>query len=302
MSEVNVPASAVEQVLETASEKVVEKTASTMPTEATKPDQTDEFSSRFAALNRRERDFIQREQALKKQVQELQSKATFKDEFEAKKALAKTDPKAMDAILDEMGLTFDEYLNLKIQNGEKEQKPKTVEEMYQELQDRLNKKDAEELKNAQNLEEQRAEETLNNFRNAISEHVESSADMYTSIHSLGEQETVFKVVEAHLEDTGEVMSIDEACKLVESYFEEKLDGLLQTKKFKAKYFAEKRQEAAKVEETEPQLEVKAPAKQVNFMPKTITNSMQSQGLSSKIDLSNEMERSKKEAAKLIRWN
>lgn len=266
--------------------------------EAEKPEV--DYSTRFAALTRKERELQQREHKYKKELEDLRGKLNPYEEFQNKKSLARENPEILDELLSKhLGLSFEDILDLKVSAGNMEKKEKTPQEVYDEIMSKLeNDKNAvKELELKKQTEYD--EKLISEFRNKIEVHAKQEASKYELLNHIGDYDSIFALIEQHHENTGEIMEISEACAALESHYEQLVEGIVKFNKIKSK-FGPAKQEVIAEPKTEAQSSNKFGAK-VNA-PKTLSNLMQSQSLSS-VDASKsfDVEESKKRAAALIKW-
>jgi transcription termination factor NusB len=138
------------------------------------------------------------------------------------------------------------------------------------------------------------EQQVESFRSDIQRAIEAAGEKaeLTSIHPEA-IDLVFNVMQHHFETTKRVLAIDEAIEAVEKYLEdESAKWIERSKKLKSKVLPTQAQA--------PQAPAATPAPSA---PKTLTNEIQSQVSTPKrgpVDAF-DIEKSKEEAAKLLRW-
>lgn len=267
-----------------------------------------DFSSRFAALSKRERDAVAREQRLKKLLEEKEEKLKPWEEFESKKSRAKEDVSVVDEILQKhLGISFEDYLNMKVSQGEKPEP--TLDDKYKEIEKRLNDYEERQKSQKELEEQQKAEQQISLFKNEISDHIKKNVEKYELINHFGLSDEVFNKINAHFSETGELMEFDEACNLIESDMERVVEGALPLNKLKAKYAKLNEQPKAEMPKTEQKVENAKPqldsaSEQKVSLPKTLTNSMQSQSpstLESSIYEGEELKKRSIEKLKQMGW-
>ncbi len=224
-------AEAIEQVLQ-------EKKAQELEEPAKK---NDEFSSKFAALSRREKQLRERESQLDQKLAMLEERLSKLDtpKEEPKKPelpielRLKKDPLN---VLAELGLSYDKLTQLALNDG-KLTPDMQLELMRQEM-DQKYSSEFENLKKElvdrdKRLEEEKYNEVVTNFKHDLTNFVNND-DKYELIRANDAVDVVFDVIEQHYNDTGRIMSKDEAADQVEAYLEEEVEKLLKLNKLKSK--------------------------------------------------------------------
>lgn len=237
-----------------------------------------DFSSKFAALTRKEK-------ALLKRQKELEEKYTKASEYEKTMTLAKKDPVKF---LESVGLSYKEITDFLLNDN----KP-TVESQLDELRREYeNEKKQRELeKEKQELERKKQEEAhfaqvVENHKKQIRSFLDTNRDNYELCAMNDATEDIFEVIEEYYQRNNEILPIDKAAEAVEKYLEQEAMKLFQAKKL-----------AAKRSITEDGSKTETPAQSVS---KTITNKTGEFTLQDTSQLSDE--ESKAIAAKLLKWN
>ncbi len=269
----------------------------TPPTEAPKQDNsTDEFSSKFAALSRRERQLLEKEKKLKQIEEESNKRAQSAQSWEERIKKFKQNPSEIDNLLQEAGLSFDDYVNFKL-GIQPEEKKLSPDEMYEKLKSEMEqnfkkleeeKKQAAEAENAQIIE---------NFRGEIESYLTKNADKYELINYQGDFNLVFDVIEEYYNTNGEVLEIEEAANHVERHLEELVDGATKLKKFASK-FAPKTENVPT--QSDSAKEIAEAVEEKKAASPTLSNSLNGSNSSYKTPALS-IEESKKRAASLLRW-
>jgi len=195
--------------------------------EVKKTEDTD-FSRRFAALSKRQKDLFNKEQELKKQ--ELRYK-----ELEEIESLREKNPLEY---LKKKNMNFDDLLSSVL----KENEPPTVEdkltalekkiEAYQKAEEEKALRAKEEAEKAAKENEQKA---IDGFKKEIDAFIKSDVEKYELINANGATEMVFEVISENYQKTQQVMPTEEAAQLVEAYLEQELDKILKLKKVASKF-------------------------------------------------------------------
>lgn len=110
----------------------------------------------------------------------------------------------------------------------------TVEEKLAKLEQELLEEKKQRAKEREELEAQRAERTIIEFKNKIKDYAESKKDTELKVtYALGQTSAIYDVIEQNFVATGSVMTIEDAGKRVEEYFSEK--GKKEYERLKAIY-------------------------------------------------------------------
>jgi len=232
--------------------------------ESTKP-KDDEFGSKFAALSRREKAIRQKEEALEKKLAAMEARIEAlnapKEEANPEKApelpiemRLKKDPLGT---LAELGLSFDTLTNLALNDGKlttEMQMDLMRQEMDQKYSTELQQLRQELIEKEKRLEEEKYNDVVQNFKSELTQFINTD-NKYELIRANDAVETVFEVIEKHYQETGRVMSKDEAADQVESFLEEEIEKLLKLEKLKKKIGMQEQQpqEAKQVKQPAPTL-------------------------------------------------
>lgn len=205
-------------------------------------------ADRFAMLARKEQDLLRKQQAVKQQQAVLARQAEEVRQFEALRRQATLNP--LDA-LKSLGLSYEQITEY-VLNDNKPTPNAEVQALRSELEDfktQARREQEELLRQQRALQEQEQQAIINNFREEVNEYVSQHADTYELTTLYGGANLVYGVIEEHFNQTGKVMALPEAAKLVEEHYEE-----LARKAQQAKKFAATKQEVA-----QPQGQTAAPA-------------------------------------------
>ena len=206
--------------------------------EARNPDR-DDFSRKFAALSRREKEIRAKEAEYEKRIADLENRFTVKEPekepevpFEYK--LKQNPLKA----LEEMGLSYDKLTELALNDGKltpdmqmklmREELESDYKSKYKELEDRM-------LEKEKSDEQRRYDEIEMGFKNEIESFVRSNNDKFELIEANEANDVVYEVIEEHYNETGKILDIQEAAEAVESYLEEEAEKLLRLGKVRSKF-------------------------------------------------------------------
>lgn len=245
------------------------------PAVETKQDQ--DFAEQFARIQKKERQLREKERQYQERIRVLEQQAHIAQQLEA-------DPMS---VLSQKGWTLDKLLE-RVATGETP-KP-TVEDKVSELQKKLDqleaaKKEAEEYARAAQEKKVIAE-----YKNQIKTVVDSNASQFEAIKALDAYETVFALAEERFQETGEIPKIEAIATEVEKYLEAQLQKAFELQKFKSRFEpAAAKEPVEKTQETRP-----LGANTLTATQTAVTKPPTTRKLSD--------EESKREAARLIRWN
>ena len=156
------------------------------PVAEPKAEPQDDFSSKFAALSRKERDLLQRERAFK----ERESRLSKYEEVEKHKS---QNPMA---VLETYGITFEQLLDhqLKETASPEDKKYNTLEETVRQLKAKLDEEEERKKQDGINKE-------IDTFRQSITKALDGDNETFALIKSTGSESAVFDAVrEAIMQD------------------------------------------------------------------------------------------------------
>lgn len=288
--------SAANPNLDASAEKLVQE----LPKVEAAPEKKEEmdYSSRFAALSRREKQLVERERRLKDIESKNKTLESTVQTWETKKQEFKKNP---DLIFEEIGMSFDDLVNFKLGiKEEAEKKDLDPNELYKkikqdleaELENKLKAREDEALKLQQEAEQKQNAQVIENYRKEIVDTIRSQNDKYELINYQGNYDLVFDVIEQYYNEHEELLPLDQAADHVEQYLEGLVDGATKLKKFQSKLAPKVVTQPEEAGKTEPAIDSK---------PKTLSNSLNSSSPSSS-SASIDPEESKRRASALLRWN
>lgn len=179
-----------------------------------------DFSSRFAALTKREKEIMARDKAIKEKEQTIA-------EYQKAKEMAKTDPLKF---MELHGLTYDQLTNFILDSSHGE-KP-SIEQKVTMLEERLEREATEKEAAKQREIEADEERIIKAYQDEIQKHVAENADECEMIRLTDNYDLVFEVAKEHFEASGQILSVSEAAKAVEDYLTtEAREKILKAKKF-----------------------------------------------------------------------
>ena len=260
--------------------------------EAREPEKSDDFSRKFAALSRREKEIRAKEAEYDKRIAELEERlGSFGKKPEPEPELPieyrlKKDPLRA---LEDMGLSYDKLTELALNDGKltpemqmrlmREELEGDYKKKFEELENRL-------LEKEKSDEQRRYDDIQRGFQNEIEDFVESNADRYELIQANEANDIIYDVIEEHYNDTGRILDIEEAAEAVENYLEEEAEKIFRLGKFRSKFGIENDFEQ---EESPRQSQV------------TLSNAMSAQA-NERVGRKLSDEESKALAAKMLKWD
>lgn len=203
-----------------------------------------EGANRFAFLAKKEQAIVRQRQELKAQMEALNSQKSELDKLRAeiesvksRRSTYKTNPLSA---LEDAGLSYKELTDYILNNQQisPEQKLKALEEKFESKIEALERQREEERQAAQRRyeEEQAAREhhVIEEFKGEISSYISTHKDTYELTNLYDSADLVYDTVDAYYAKSGKVLSIPEACDLVEKYLESQVEKSLQTKKLSSR--------------------------------------------------------------------
>lgn len=212
-----------------------------------KPEPKVDATERFGALARREQQALREKQAIAADKQRLASEqasfAAQKAKFEEEDALWKVNPAQV--IQGRLGEKWYDILT-QIQLNEGRPTPDMVakstvtKELEEFKKSQQAEREAEALK-AQSAERAKFEQTLAEFKQEVEDFVKApeQQETYELVNLHEATEVVLATIEEHFQRTKkagkpQIMSIKQACDLVEKYLEDQVEKSTKTKKFSAR--------------------------------------------------------------------
>lgn len=197
-------------------------------------------ANRFSFLAKKEAALVRQRQELKAQIDALNSQRSELDKLrqeidsvKSRRSSYKSNPMSA---LEDAGLSYKELTDY-ILNNEKitpEQKLAALEEKFESKIQAMERQREEERKLAEQRAEQeraaREQATIAEFKSEIGSFVSKHKETYELTHLYDSSDLVYDTVEAYYDQSGKVLSIPEACDLVEKYLEKQVEKSLQTKK------------------------------------------------------------------------
>lgn len=222
------------------------------------PKKEEPISSKFSALAKKEKAIVQRDLAAKAKEAAIADREAKIAEREAR--IQKSEElwdKDIFRALEERGYTYQKLTDLMLEGktvAPETQDPvamakKTIEQFKQEQQKEKEQREAADKKVREDaVAKQKAEEEAawEIYNNEVNEHIKGNAEQYELISMYDQQKLVTETVDAFYQKNKRVLSIKEACDMVESYLEDEAKKAMNAKKF-TKNASETKKETAPAE-------------------------------------------------------
>jgi len=260
-------------------------------TEQEPKQEEDQFSSKFAALSRKEKEIRQREAELEARLKEIEDRnSKLEEEYGKYKTLPERLKNQPLDVLAEEGVDFDTLIKMVLENDGKP----TTEMQIQQLKDEMQNKYMKELENLRTeleekekaAEEQRYNEVIEDYKYELNEFIDQNSETYELIKLNDAADLVYQVVEEHYNENGRVLSNEEACEHVENYLLDEAKKHLNVNKIKSLL--------------NPEPAPQKPRPEQRTVANTLSNT-ESATVPTRDGRVLSDEESKREAAKLIRW-
>jgi hypothetical protein len=200
-------------------------------TPAAEPAEDPKFSARLASLAKRETAFqarvTQQKADLVKEAEGVRVQIAEVQRLNELREAAKSDPqRALGSTLAFLGIKPDDIRGLLSDKGElsADFRVRQLEAKLAELEAKGLEARKKELQGQQNADLQR-------FAQRVTDHIEKNAEAYELTHLKKQSPLVLDVISEAYKATGQLIDIDEACKVVEAHLEEEAKQILATKKF-----------------------------------------------------------------------
>jgi hypothetical protein len=136
------------------------------------------------------------------------------------------------AALEDAGLSYKELTDFILNNNtvSTESQIKALQDKISEVENARQRDHQEREEHSKRQAAEREVQVIAEFKNEISNFISSKKDDYELTNLYESSDLVYDTVEAYFEKTSKVLSIPEACELVEKYLEKQVEKSLQTKK------------------------------------------------------------------------
>jgi multidrug efflux pump subunit AcrB len=223
----------------------------------------DPFSRRFAQLAREQKKLRQERDEMKRVQQELDARKGTVSSFDDLQKLARENPYE---VMQKLGLDYEALSRQVLQDGEITPEQKMAGEMKR-LRDEIDAMKAERAELVKQEEAKKYQDTYGRFVDEIKSFVDNTNE-FDFVKANNAYHVVAEVMQEHYNSTQDVMSYDDAAKMVEDYYEAEAEKYLAVPKLeqrlKERYAPAKTEPVAGQAEEEAQASEKRP-------PKTLTN-------------------------------
>ncbi len=231
----------------------------------TPPEPTpDPFSRRFAQLAREQKKLRQERDEMKRVQQELDARKSTVSSYDELQKLARENPYE---VMQKLGLDYEALSRQVLQDGEITPEQKMAGEVKR-LRDEINSMKAEREELVRQEEAKKYQNTYSTFVDEIKTFVENTSE-FDFVKANNAYHVVAEVMQEHYNSTQEVMSYDDAAKMVEDYYEAEAEKYLAVPKLEQRL--KERFAPAKTEPEAGQAQEEAKASE-KTPPKTLTNS------------------------------
>jgi hypothetical protein len=223
----------------------------------------DPFSRRFAQLAREQKKLRQERDEMKRVQQELDARKNTVSSYDDLQKLARENPYE---VMQKLGLDYEALSRQVLQDGEITPEQKMAGEMKR-LRDEIDAMKAERAELVKQEEAKKYQDTYGRFVDEIKSFVDNTNE-FDFVKANNAYHVVAEVMQEHYNSTQDVMSYDDAAKMVEDYYEAEAEKYLAVPKLeqrlKERYAPAKTEPVAGQAKEEAQASEKTP-------PKTLTN-------------------------------
>lgn len=210
------------------------------PTQEQAPVPQERVSDRFSFLAKKEAGIVRQRQELKSQMESISAQRSevekLRQEIEKanqRKGSYKTNPLA---VLEDHGLSYKELTDFILNNNtvSTETQIKAIQEKLEESEKRRELDRKESLEREQQRAAAREAQVIEEFKGEIGSYLQRESDKFELTNLYDSADLVYDTVEEYFAKTNKVLSIPEACDLVEAYLEKQVEKSLATKKLSSK--------------------------------------------------------------------
>ena len=223
----------------------------------------DPFSRRFAQLAREQKKLRQERDEMKRVQQELDARKNTVATYDDLQKLARENPYE---VMQKLGLDYEALSRQVLQDGEITPEQKMAGEMKR-LRDEIESMKAERAELTKQQEAKKYQDTYATFVDEIKTFVDNTSE-FDFVKANNAYHVVAEVMQEHYNSTQEVMSYDDATKLVEDYYEAEAEKYLKVPKLEQRL--KERYAPAKTEPEAGQADEEAEASE-KTPPKTLSN-------------------------------
>lgn len=201
----------------------------------------DRYAEHFAKLARKERELQKQSETVKAQLSDYEALKARIAEFEAKETASKQKPRDVLSLIQEHGfdpLEAYQYLTQFHLNGGKLSPEQQIALMQRDFDAKLDALRNEGVEKETQSAQAKVDAQIDSFKGSIAEAVKSGKfELITASDATGQAiDTVYEIVRAQWEQTGRVITVDEACGMLETHLEQEyLDRLAKVPKLKNRF-------------------------------------------------------------------
>jgi hypothetical protein len=253
--------------------------ASTAPLADTgKPE--DRFAPKFAALTKREREILKKEQSISEREKQFK-------EYETKRARAKEDPAAA---LEALGLTYEEITEHYI-SGKNPEKVR-LRQIERELREAKEAREREQ----QESQQKQVQKQIDDFKSNLTAEVKQAGEQFELVNHFGAYDLVYNVMDEWYREKGEILPVAKAAEMVEKHCELEIQKYKNLKKMRGMFTPS--EPPAAPTESNPTEPANSEAERI-VRTNTLTNAQSSTGTDAGSSRLTSREEDLKMAAKLL---
>ena len=258
--------------------------------------QNDEFSSKFAALSRKEKQIRERERQVEQRIAQFEARMAELESAKKEPEVQKEPEVPLEyrirknplQTLEELGYSYEDLTKMVLNDGQmstdmqmklmREELERDYRSKFEELENKLTEKEKAE-------EEAKYNETITQFKQDINDFVNNSEE-YELIQANEAYDLIYDVIEQYYEENQRILDTKEAADQVEQYLEEELRKVLEKSKKLGNWKPDASQRVAET---------------VQRQSPTLSNSQSVTGVAQKTDKLLSREESIAALAPLIKW-
>lgn len=191
------------------------------------------LAKKESALQKQRAEIKSAREAMEAQRAEIEQIKQQIESSKSKKDSYRTNPLSL---LEEHGMTYKELTDYILNNNtvSTESQIRAIQERLDEQEKRREQEKLEAQKRSEEEAKSREAQVIQEFRDEIGSFLKAKSDTYELTALYEGSDLVYDTVEEYFDKTGKVLSIPEACELVEKYFESQVEKAAKTKKLSSK--------------------------------------------------------------------
>lgn len=173
------------------------------------------LSPKFLAAAKKERELLEKEREYKTRQASLEARLK---ELEEQDRLAKEDPLKY---LEKRGIDYNDLTKQMLEG-------KVPETHYiRQMRSEVEALKAQLAKDKESAESARKEAAVMNFKKELTQHIHANESKFPLVGALKGEETVYNVIDQHFNETGEILSHEDAATMAEGYFKKQFVEAIQ---------------------------------------------------------------------------